>query len=148
MPYLPQTTSPFLISLPPWNTRFLLPYLQLNSSVTGLNFECSCCEASSHKPSKLGPNVFIYLCYQVQSSPLSHSGPLTLKESQSSFRGAAWLVWWNTCCYYQPCFVFLRSRQKISCSRHLASAQHSHVYLWLSFAYCFYDAFTSIDNFF
>lgn len=143
MPYLPQTTSPFLISLPPWNTRFLLPYLQLNSSVTGLNFECSCCEASSRPPSELGPNVFIYLCYQVRSSPLSHSGPLALKESQSSFQGAVWLVWWNTCCYYQPCFVFLRSRQKNFMFQTLSLSTTipclSLVKLCLLFLWCFYQ---------
>ena len=150
MPYLPQTTSPFLIPLPPWNTRFLLPYLHSSHLLCHRPqfWMLLLRGVVSHQPSKLGPNRFIYLCYQVQASPLSHSGPLALKESQSSFQEAVWLVWWNTSCYYQPWFVFLRSRQKISCSRHLASAQHSHAYPWLSFACCLYDAFTSTDNFF
>lgn len=45
----------------------------------------------SHQPSKLGPSRSIYLCYQVQASPLSHSGLLVLMKSQSSFQETVWL---------------------------------------------------------
>lgn len=150
MPYLPWTTSPFLIALPPWNTRFLLPYLHSSHLL---------CHRSEfwilllwgtvfHQPSKLGPNMFVCLRCQVRASPLSHSGPLALKESQSSFQGA------NVACVmehkllWSALFYFPDKQRKNFIFQTLSLSTTLPCSPWSSIAHCLCDAFTSIDNFF
>lgn len=92
MSYLPQTTSPFLILFSPLKHQippslFILILLCHKPDFGMLLLQGTV----PHQPSKLGPSTSIYLCYQVQASPLSHSGLLVLTESQSSFQETVWL---------------------------------------------------------
>lgn len=74
MLYLPQTTSPFLISLPTWKTRFLLPCFHFSHIL------CHRPElwmfllwgVLTHPSSNLGPHMFIYFCYPVAGC-ISHN---------------------------------------------------------------------------
>lgn len=116
MAYLPQSTSPLLIPLPTWKTRFLF------SCFHSSHILCHRPELwilllwgdLTHPPSKLGSPMLIYLCNPVAGciSQPQWVPWLFQWESQSSSQEAVRLVWRNTSCYYQPSFVLLRSRQK------------------------------------
>lgn len=115
MPYLPQTTSPFLIPLPTWKTRFLLPCFHFSHILCHrLELEILLLwGVLTHSSSNLVPTGSFISAFQPQATSPSHSG----SPGSSSGRVTAHPkrqcgLSDETSCYYQPSLIFLRSRQK------------------------------------